>query len=98
MSVRIMVVHPISNPRGPECWDGKAHTDAPANLKDVRLVGAWLTKKTGFRFSYKPGYVSAAAMRMLLHLDELTLSDAVLVVASRLNRLLVGTVGHTEGG
>ena len=56
MKVRIMVVHPISNPRGPEYWDGKVHTDAPANLKDVWLVGAWLTKKTGFRFSYKPGH------------------------------------------
>jgi hypothetical protein len=50
-----MVVHPISNPRGPECWDGKVHT-FEGNPSDVAELGAWLSRKVRIRFSYKPGY------------------------------------------
>jgi hypothetical protein len=54
--VEIHCNHPISNPPGaPTHWDGKVH-DCDVDLLDVQALGAWLTKKVGFKFNYKPGY------------------------------------------
>lgn len=54
--MRIMCTHPISNPNGPECYDGKVH-DLPADLdlEDLEQVGRWLEEKVGCRMDYRPG-------------------------------------------
>ncbi len=55
MRVQIMSNHPISNPKGPESWDGKVH-EYDGDLRDVQAVGAWLTSKVGVKFNYRPGH------------------------------------------
>jgi hypothetical protein len=56
VDVTIHCNHPISNPPGaPTAWDGKVHP-CDADLLDVDALGAWLTKKVGFKFNYKPGH------------------------------------------
>ena len=55
MNVRIMCNHPIATRSPPECWDGKVHS-CDASLLDVKTLGAWLTKRVGFRFNYRPGH------------------------------------------
>ena len=53
--VRIISRHPISNPDGPTCWDGKVH-ECDVNLLDVAALGKWLTSKVRIKFCYEAGY------------------------------------------
>ena len=53
MLVRIMSNHPIATRSPPECYDGKTH-DCDVNPLDVHALGAWLTKRVGFKFDYHP--------------------------------------------
>tara|TARA_R110000787_G_scaffold47441_3_gene114792 strand:- start:1357 stop:1935 length:579 start_codon:yes stop_codon:yes gene_type:complete len=53
--VRIISRHPISNPGGPTCWDGKVH-EYSGSLLDVAALGEWLTSKVRIKFCYDPGY------------------------------------------
>ncbi len=55
MKVTIHCNHPISNPPGAStAWDGKVH-DCDVDIMNVLALGAWLTKKVGFKFNYWPG-------------------------------------------
>lgn len=56
MQIRIMFVHPISNPRGPECWDGKVHDVPHAVYDDIRALAKWIRPHVGFKPSFKPGH------------------------------------------
>jgi hypothetical protein len=66
MKVRIMRIHPISNPNGAECWDGKVYECPLPDLTNVQAVGGWATRKTGFRFNYKPGHSRLENGRVVL--------------------------------
>ena len=46
-----MYIHPISNPRGAECWDGEVH-EVPHSeeVLNVDYMRGWLGRKMGASF------------------------------------------------
>ncbi len=50
-----MCNHPIATSSPPSCFDGRVHEYAGDHL-DVRALGAWLTKRVGLAFDYRPGF------------------------------------------
>lgn len=65
IKIRLLNVHPISNPNGPEDWDGKAHTVPtwpgdwkPGLLRDEALaeLAKSLAKAIGFTANLDQGH------------------------------------------